>query len=46
MQCEDCKLDIEGTYFEVGGKTVCKKDYEEVNFSIFDDSFRVWWSII
>ena len=30
MKCDDCGLDISGTYFETGGKTICKKDYEEV----------------
>ena len=30
MKCDDCKQDISGTYFEVDGKTICGKDYDEV----------------
>ena len=30
-KCDDCKADISGTfYYEVDGKTICSKDYEEV----------------
>merc|ERR1711997_294977 len=29
MKCDECGSDISGSYFETGGKTVCKKDYEE-----------------
>ena len=34
MKCDDCKKDIEGTYYEVDGKTVCGKDYDEVKMFI------------
>ena len=30
MKCDDCKKEIEGTFYEVDGKTVCSKDYDEV----------------
>jgi hypothetical protein len=28
--CDDCKKEIEGTFYEVDGKTICSKDYDEV----------------
>ena len=31
MKCDECESIISGSYYETDGKTVCKKDYEEVN---------------
>merc|ERR1711894_639675 len=30
MKCDECGSDISGSYFETDGKTICKKDYEEI----------------
>ena len=30
MDCIECGLAINGKYFEVDGKSVCEKDYDEV----------------
>lgn len=40
MKCDDCKKDIEGTYYEVDGKTVCGKDYDEVTTTILGSNFQ------
>jgi hypothetical protein len=42
MKCDDCKKDIEGTYYEVDGKTVCGKDYDEVNNIINIVNFKIF----
>ena len=31
MKCDDCGSTISGSFFETDGKTICKKDYEDVS---------------
>ena len=39
MKCDECGNAISGSYFETDGKTVCKKDYEEVSNLFFSVIF-------
>ena len=31
MKCDDCGSTISGSFYETDGKTICKKDYEDVS---------------
>ena len=42
MKCDECGNAISGSYFETDGKTVCKKDYEEVSNLFFGEIITIF----
>ena len=45
MKCDDCGSTISGSFYETDGKTICKKDYEDVS-NLHSKSYQyLYWQL-